>query len=82
MIELQSLSEAVREWLVKVERDLHSAELLLAKYGSAAYFAQQAAVKTAKAYLAFLDQPSPKTHKLRTIGDLIAQEDVRMAEVV
>jgi len=56
----------VKQWLIKIQRDLDSARLLL-KGGyldTAVYHCQQAVEKVIKAYLTYHDIPFEKTHNL------------------
>ena len=72
-------SDLVRAWLVKAQKDLFVAQDTL-KYGAeytdvTCFHAQQAAEKSLKAYLVWLEIEFPKTHVLGDLLDLIAQRD-------
>ncbi|MDI3525781.1 MAG: hypothetical protein PWP42_1031 [Candidatus Atribacteria bacterium] len=59
-------AKEVKQWLIKSQRDLDSARLLL-KGGyldTAVYHCQQAVEKAIKAYLTYRDVPFEKTHNL------------------
>ena len=75
----RSKTDLVRAWLTKARKDLHFAKEALREgeeYADMACFhAQQAAEKTLKAYLVWLDIEFPKTHVLEDLLDLIAQRD-------
>lgn len=72
-------ADLVRAWLIKGEKDLLFARQA-AKLGEdytdvACFHAQQAAEKTLKAFLVWLEIEFPKTHVLQDLLDLIAQKD-------
>lgn len=72
--------DLIRAWLVKAQKDLLFAQEAL-KRGEeftdvACFHAQQAAEKTLKAYLVWLEIEFPKTHVLGDLLDLIAQKDL------
>ena len=58
----------IRQWLIKADHDLRSAERLLSGtpplLDTAVYHCQQAAEKALKAYLTFKDSPFQKIHVL------------------
>lgn len=58
----------VRSWLVKAQQDLEAAAWLLSSpqplYNAVGFHSQQAAEKTLKAYLTWVDEPFEKTHSL------------------
>jgi len=60
--------EEVRQWLIKSQRDLGAAQLLLASEAAyldvSVYHCQQAAEKAIKAYLVYRAIEFPKTHNL------------------
>ena len=60
--------DEVRSWLVKAQQDLEAAAWLLespqALNNAVGFHCQQAAEKTLKAYLTWLDEPFEKTHSL------------------
>ena len=63
------LNEA-RRWLILARKDLNASRLLIAEEPAASVFhSQQAAEKTAKAFLAFHDVPFRRTHDLRELGN-------------
>ncbi|MHC1783257.1 MAG: HEPN domain-containing protein [Anaerolineaceae bacterium] len=56
-----------RSWLEKARSDLHAAKKITESsgpYDTACFHAHQTIEKTLKGYLAFYDQPIPRTHDL------------------
>lgn len=64
--------------------DLRSGDVLYGagQYENAAFLCQQAAEKSAKAFLAWHDVRFPKTHSLEELRKLIEPMDAEMAQVV
>ena len=76
----RSKLDLIRAWLTKAQKDSLFAQEAL-KRGEeftdvACFHAQQAAEKTLKAYLVWLEIEFPKTHVLGDLLDLIAQKDL------
>lgn len=71
----EATRDEVAAWLAKAQRDLDSAQRLLAGSppfrDTAAYHCQQAAEKALKALLTALAVPFPKTHDLTTLVGLL-----------
>lgn len=86
MIELQTVSEAAREWLVKASRDLKLVHQTLASddplTDSAAYHCQQAAEKAIKGLLAYYDEPFPKTHLIAVLAPLVMVHEPSLEELL
>ena len=75
-------ADLARAWLIKGQKDLLFAQEAL-KWGEeytdvACFHAQQAAEKTLKAFLVWLEIEFPKTHVLEDLLDLIAQKDLSL----
>ena len=64
-----------RGWLRKGDSDRETVELLIAANGpfdTACFHAQQAAEKSLKGYVAYLEQPIPRTHNLEELQRICA----------
>lgn len=76
---MQEKNELIKEWLIKAEHDLGTAEITflhLPNYkDTISFHCQQAVEKYLKCYLAFLDIPFPKTHSLVLLLDLLNEKD-------
>jgi HEPN domain-containing protein len=61
----------IRQWMIKADHDLKSADRLLSGeepiYDSAVYHCQQAAEKALKAFLTFKESPFQKVHVLSSL---------------
>ena len=74
--------EAAR-WLAAAARDLKSARLLAGEENTGSVFhSQQAAEKSAKAFLAFHNVPFRKTHDLQELGKQCVNLDTSLADVL
>jgi HEPN domain-containing protein len=66
--------EEAREWWHRTVQDLAAAEWLFAGgpglVDSALFHCQQVAEKALKSYLAWRDQPFPRTHNIATLRDM------------
>lgn len=75
----------IRQWLIKAEHDLGSAERLLTgdpPYpDTAVYHCQQAAEKALKAYLTFKDTPFQKVHDLSVLIEQCVEFDKAFEEI-
>lgn len=72
-------ADVVKGWLIKAEKDIDTAQHMLAQgedYTDIVCFhAQQAAEKSLKSYLVWLGVSFPKTHVLEDLLDLISPYD-------
>jgi HEPN domain-containing protein len=62
-----------RGWFLKAESDLNTAKRMLESagpYDTACFHAQQGAEKYLKGFLAFIEQPIPRTHNLEELQQL------------
>jgi HEPN domain-containing protein len=84
MSTLQLRIDATRDWLQHVASDLVTGEglLTLCRWADAAFYAQQAAERSAKAFLTWHDEPFPKTHNLRELAQLIESKDAGLMQIV
>lgn len=74
--------EAAR-WLAVAAKDLKSARLLAGEVPTGSVFhSQQAAEKSAKAFLALHDVPFRRTHDLQELGNQCAEVDPSLADVL
>ena len=75
-----------RSWLVRASEDLRAGAWELRATppftGDAVFHAQQAAEKSAKAFLTWNSQPFRKTHSLVTLGDACVALDATLTEAV
>ena len=70
-------------WLTAAARDLKAARLLANEEPAASVFhSQQAAEKSAKAFLAFHNVPFRRTHDLQELGNQCAEVDPSLAAVL
>ena len=76
--------EIFNQWLLKAERDIDSAELLLngKLYDTAIYHTQQCAEKALKGFLAFKRQPIQKTHDLVVLVKMCEKLDVDFDDIL
>ena len=75
--------EIFNQWLLKAERDIDSAELLLngKLYDTAIYHTQQCAEKALKGFLAFKRQPIQKTHDLVVLVKMCEKLDADFDDI-
>lgn len=74
--------EAAR-WLAAAAKDLKSARLLASEEPTGSVFhSQQAAEKSAKAFLAFHNVPFRRTHDLQELGNQCAEVEPSLADVL
>ncbi len=78
-------ADEVKQWLIKSQRNLQSARVLLCSEQSlldaAVYHCQQAAEKALKGYLMFQDAALQKTHDLEVLINLYAAYEPRFREL-
>ncbi len=78
----ESRRDEADRWLAQARKDLNAARLLASGEPSRSVFhSQQAAEKTAKAFLTFCDVPFRKTHDLNELGRQCAELDPSLTPV-
>jgi len=79
----ESRRDEADRWLAQARKDLNAARLLAAHEPSRSVFhSQQAAEKTAKAFLSFRDVPFRKTHDLKELGEQCAALNPELAPLL
>jgi HEPN domain-containing protein len=75
----------VKNWLKKARQDLDAAAWLLESpkvlYGAVGFHSQQAAEKSLKAFLSWVEEPFDKTHSLPALVALCLEMDVDFEEL-
>ena len=76
--------DLICNWLTKASHDLQAARLVTSSdtplLDVGGFHCQQAAEKAVKAYLAFRDQPFPKTHDLADLLDRASRHEPRFKD--
>ena len=77
------LHNEANRWLVQAKKDLTAAEAVVTVEPSRSLFhSQQAAEKSAKAFLAYHNVPFRNTHELRELGVQCAKIDTTLAALI